>query len=533
MYALFWRKNMESVNVGIWSVAPAIIAIALALLTKEVMFSLTLGIISGAVIYSTALGLGPIGVFTTVVDLMISVVGNPSNAAMIIFLALLGALVALITRAGGSKAYGVWATKQIRNEKSAGFVTVLLGILIFIDDYFNCLTVGTVMRPVTDRHRISREKLAYLIDATAAPVCIIAPISSWSASVISYYPTETGITGMQAFVGAIPMNLYAILTLFMVLYLSLRPSADFGPMAKAQARSHSTGATESKNTAASATDELAALNVSDKGRVIDLIVPVAFLVVFSILAMLWYGGYWEPLETGGHKTLFAAFGDTEAGYALALGAFGSLFVAFFQFVPRKLISFKEFFECVSAGVKSMVGALIILTLAWTISRVCRDLLVTGRYVAALVEASQLPVALIPAIMFVVASALSFSTGTAWGTFGILIPITINITDLIAPHLSVIALSAVMAGSVFGDHCSPISDTTILSSTGARCNHIDHVATQIPYALMVAAVCFIGYIVAGLVAPLGFRTSILITLPTVLILLNVALAMGIFMKKRHI
>ncbi|MDR3304196.1 MAG: Na+/H+ antiporter NhaC family protein [Treponema sp.] len=522
---------MESVNVGVWSIVPPVIAIALALLTKEVVFALMLGVLSGSVIYSAALGLGPVGVFTTVVNLMVSVVSNSSNTAMIIFLALLGALVALITRAGGSKAYGAWAIRKIKDEKSAGFVTVLLGILIFIDDYFNCLTVGTVMRPVTDRHRISREKLAYLIDATAAPVCIIAPISSWSASVISYYPTETNITGMQAFVGAIPMNLYAILTLFMVIYLSLRPSADFGPMSRAQMRAKASDKAASGREIKLSGDELAALKASDKGKVRDLIIPVAFLVVFSVLAMLWYGGFWETQEDGSRKSLFAAFGDTAAGYALALGAFGSLFVAFFLFVPRKLLSFKEFFECVSAGVKSMVGALIILTLAWTISGVCRDLLVTGRYVAALVEASRLPVALIPAIMFVVAAALAFATGTAWGTFGILIPITINITDLIAPQLSVIALSSVMAGSVFGDHCSPISDTTILSSTGARCNHIDHVSTQIPYALMVSSVCFVGYIIAGLVAPLGFRTSVLITLPITLVLLNIALASSVFLKKK--
>jgi Na+/H+ antiporter NhaC len=513
---------MESASVGILSVLPPVIAIALALITKEVIFSLLLGIMSGAVIYSAAMGLGVIGVFTTTIDLMISKLADSDNAAMVVFLALLGALVALVTRAGGSKAYGGWAVRKIKNERSASLVTALLGMLIFIDDYFNCLTVGTVMRPVTDQHKISREKLAYLIDATAAPVCIIAPISSWAASVISYYPTETGITGMEAFVGSIPMNLYAILTLFMVVYLGIRKNGDFGPMAKAQRRAQELGVVESASAASSTSDELAALNVSDKGKVIDLLIPVAFLVLFSVLAMLWYGGYWEAGEDGSRKTLFQAFGDTSAGFALALGGFGALFVAFFLFVPRKLISFGEFFACVTSGVKSMVGAIVILTLAWTISGVCRDLLVTGRYVAALVEASSLPVALIPAIMFVVAAVLSFATGTAWGTFGILIPITINICDIVAPHLSIIALSSVMAGSVFGDHCSPISDTTILSSTGAHCNHIDHVSTQIPYALTVAAVCFVSYIIAGFVAPLGFTTSILITLPAALILLNIAL-----------
>jgi Na+/H+ antiporter NhaC len=513
---------MESISVGVLSVLPPVIAIALALITKEVIFSLLLGILSGAAIYSFALGGGIIGIFTTTVDLTIAKVADGDNAAMIIFLALLGALVALITRAGGSKAYGMWAVRKIKNQQSAGLVTALLGILIFIDDYFNCLTVGTVMRPVTDRHKISREKLAYFIDATAAPVCVIAPISSWSASVISYYPTETGITGMQAFVGAIPMNLYAILTLLMVVYLGLRTKGDYGPMRQAQRRAEETGVVESRSSSQAETNEISSLKTADNGKVLDLLIPVAFLVVFSVLAMLWYGGFWEPLEDGSHKTLFAAFGDTSAGFALALGAFGALFAAFLLFVPRGLVSFKDFFESVNQGIKSMVGAIVILTLAWTISGVCRDLLETGSYVAGVVQAVSLPVALIPAIMFAVAAALSFATGTAWGTFGILIPITINICDIVAPHLSIIALSSVLAGSVFGDHCSPISDTTILSSTGAQCNHIDHVSTQIPYALTVAAVCFIGYIIAGFVAPLGFGMSILITLPVSIVLLLVTL-----------
>ena len=508
---------MESVSVGVLSIVPPVIAIALALITKEVIFSLLLGIISGAAIFSFAAGLGFTGIFTTTIDLMVTKVADADNAAMIVFLALLGALVALITRAGGSKAYGAWAARKIKDARSASLVTALLGILIFIDDYFNCLTVGTVMRPVTDRHKISREKLAYLIDATAAPVCIIAPISSWAASVISYYPTETGITGMQAFVGAIPMNLYAILTLIMVVYLGARKKGDFGPMRAAQERAEKTGAV-SAGEGASNFDELSGLDVSEKGKVTDLLIPVAFLVLFSVFSMLWYGGYWA--EEG--KSLFTAFGDTSAGKALALGAFGALFVTFFLFVPRKLIGLKDFFGSVTAGVKSMTGAIVILTLAWTISGVCRDLLKTGVYVAGVVQDTSLPVALIPAIMFAVAGALSFSTGTAWGTFGILIPITISICDIIAPHLSIIALSSVMAGSVLGDHCSPISDTTILSSAGAQCNHIDHVSTQLPYALSVGAVCFIGYIIAGLVAPLGFGMSILITLPVSIALLFVLL-----------
>ncbi|MDR1575380.1 MAG: Na+/H+ antiporter NhaC family protein [Treponema sp.] len=523
----------EFVHAGIWSVIPPLVAIALSLITKEVIFSLMVGIMSGALIYSALFGLGAVGVFTVTIDTMIGKLADGGNAAMVIFLALLGGLVALVTKAGGSNAYGLWASARIKSRSSAGLLTSLLGLLIFIDDYFNCLTVGTVMRPVTDRHRISREKLAYLIDATAAPVCVIAPISSWAASVISYYPTETGVTGMQAFAGSIPMNLYAVLTIFMVIWLAVRKNGDYGPMAAVERYAEKTGITErcferisrggeeegvKNETSVNDNDELERLRVSAGGKVFDLIIPVAFLVLFSVLAMLWYGGFWA----GEGKSLFEAFGDTSAGFALALGGFGALVVSFFLFVPRRIISFKDFFAAIGAGIKSMTPAIIILTLAWTISGICRDLLNTGMYVAALVEASSMPVALIPAIMFVIAAALSFSTGTSWGTFGILIPITINICDFVAPHLSIVSLSAVMAGSVFGDHCSPISDTTILSSTGAGCNHISHVATQMPYALTVAAACFAGYIIAGFAAPLGFAVNVIITLPVSLVLLIAAL-----------
>jgi Na+/H+ antiporter NhaC len=501
--------EFQAVSAGWLSVLPPVIAISLALITKEVIFSLLMGILSGTLIYSLLGGLGAIGALHVTVDLMIAKVG--SNASMVIFLAMLGALVVLITRAGGSAAYGTWAARRLKGKRSAGFAAGLLGMLIFIDDYFNCLAVGTVMKPVTDKYRMSREKLAYIIDATAAPVCIIAPISSWAASVISYYPTQTGITGMQAFVGSIPMNLYAVLTLTMVLWLNLRKNGDFGPMARAERRA------EEQGTAAAIEGPgdggMSREKVSDKGTVLDLVIPVLFLVVFSVLAMLFYGGFWAE-----DKSLFEAFGDTDAGAALALGGFGALIMAFFIFVPRKLMSFTEFFAGVMDGVKSMVGALIILSLAWTISGVCRDLLATGPYVAGLVQQSNLPVVLIPAIMFVIAAGLSFATGTAWGTFGILIPITIAVCDIVAPFLSVTSLSAVLAGSVFGDHCSPISDTTILSSTGAGCNHISHVSTQMPYALTVAVVCFAGYIIAGVTAPLGFGVSIGITLPICLIAL---------------
>ncbi|GHU55694.1 Na+/H+ antiporter [Spirochaetia bacterium] len=506
--------EFDAAQVGILSILPPVIAISLALITREVIFSLLLGIMSGTLIYSLSMGLGFFGAFHVTTGLMITKVGD--NSSMVIFLAMLGALVALITRAGGSRAYGGWAGRRLKTRQSAGLATALLGVIIFIDDYFNCLTVGTVMKPVTDRNRVSREKLAYLIDATAAPVCIIAPISSWAASVISYYPTSTGITGMQAFVSSIPMNLYAVLTLVMILWLNLRKNSDYGPMAAAQRRAEANEGPVVQS--GSSDDELAKIVVSDRGKVIDLIIPVAFLVLFSILSMLFYGGFWD----GTNKGLAAAFGDTDAGAALSLGGFASLFVAFFLFVPRRLISFREFFAAVTTGIKAMVPAIIILSLAWTISGVCRDLLATGPYVAGLVEQSSLPIALIPAIMFIIAAFLSFATGTSWGTFGILIPITIAVCDIVAPELSITSLSAVLAGSVFGDHCSPISDTTILSSTGAGCNHIAHVATQIPYALTVAGACFIGYIIAGFTAKLGYGVSVGITLPVSLALLIAAL-----------
>ncbi|MDR2069843.1 MAG: Na+/H+ antiporter NhaC family protein [Treponema sp.] len=495
--------EFAALEAGLWSVVPPLIAISLALITKEVIFSLIFGILSGTLIYSAASGLGIPGAFHVTVDLMIAKVGD--NASMIIFLAMLGGLVALITRAGGSRAYGVWAAGHLKTRRSASLAVGFLGILIFIDDYFNCLTVGAVMKPITDRHKISREKLAYIIDATAAPVCIIAPISSWAASVISYYPTRQGVSGMQAFVGSIPMNLYAVLTLFMVIWMSIRKNGDFGPMADAQRRAEFAAVAESEEQTPG--NELSRIPVSDAGKVIDLIIPAAFLVVFSILAMLFYGGFWR----GDGASLFAALGDTDAGAALSLGGFASLFTAFLLFVPRRLMKFSEFFAVLTAGIKSMVQAMIILSLAWTISGVCRDLLSTGPYVAGLVEQSRLPVVFIPLIMFGIAAGLSFATGTAWGTFGILIPITISVCDIAAPHLSITSLSAVLAGSVFGDHCSPISDTTILSSTGAGCPHMDHVATQIPYALTVAAACCIGYVAAGITASLGYGISIAVTL----------------------
>lgn len=499
---------MEAINVGIWSILPPLIAIVLVLLTKEVISSLIIGILSGTLIYALNVGGGIAKMLDVTMSLMFGKMGD--NASMLLFLALLGALVAVVTKAGGSKAYGDWATKRITSRKGALLSTSALGVLIFVDDYFNCLTVGTVMRPVTDKHRISRAKLAYIIDATAAPICIIAPISSWAASVISQME-GTGLNGMQAFIQSIPFNLYAILTIIMVVVLSLT-KLDFGPMARFEKNAIEKGDLHSNENAAES-DELAKINVSGRGKVLDLIIPILALIVFCILGMLYVGGYFE-----GGMTIAEGFGNTDAGPALALGGFCALIVAFILFIPRKVLKFREFMDAIGVGIKSMVPAFIILVLAWTISGVCRDLLSTGDYVGGVVEASNMPVALIPAIIFLVACFLSFSTGTSWGTFGILIPIIAVICQRVAPNLLIISLSATLAGAVFGDHCSPISDTTILSSTGAECNHIDHVSTQIPYALLVAACCFVGYIVAG------FTTSVWLTLGISIVMLGVLLGL---------
>ncbi len=486
---------MEIHTVGILSLLPPIIAIILALKTKEVISSLIVGILSGTLIYSIYDTDGIIQVGARTIEVTMNLMGQKlsENSSIIIFLGLLGAIVVVVTKAGGSKAYGEWAVKRIKSRKGAKIATAILGVIIFIDDYFNCLTVGTVMRPVTDKYKISREKLSYIIDATAAPICIIAPVSSWAASVISQM-TDSGLNGIQDFVKTIPYNLYAILTIIMVLVVSLT-KLEFGKMAKCELLALE-GKQNEDFQEADEDDDLSKITISEKGTVFDLVIPILVLIVFSILSMLYIGGYFD-----GGMTLAEGFGNTNAGPALAISGFFTLVVTFFLFVPRKILSFKEFMSGISTGVKSMVSAYIILTLAWTISGVCRDLLNTGGYVGGLVEGSSLAGMLIPVVAFCVAGLLAFSMGTSWGTFGILIPIIVVVCENTAPELIIISLGAVLAGSVFGDHCSPISDTTILSSTGARCNHISHVSTQIPYTLVVAISCVVGYIVAGLTANL--------------------------------
>lgn len=480
---------MDPVFVGWLSLLPPVLAIALALITKEVISSLMVGIVSGTLIYTLYTGGNPIvGTVETTFKLMVDRI----DMNILLFLALLGALVAVISMAGGSRAYGRWASTKLKSKRSASVATGVLGSLIFIDDYFNCLTVGTVMSPVTDKQKLSRAKLAYIIDATAAPVCIIAPISSWAAAVgSSLSATGEFESDIAAFVATIPYNLYAILSIVMVFMMCIA-KIDFGPMAKEEKKAEETGDLGILRSTEEVDGEYRA---SDRGRVFDMLIPIIALIVFSILAMLYNGGFWG--EDPAYHDIGAAFGNCVAAEALVMGAFGALVVALLLFLPRRLMSLKDFMAGVGKGIKSMVPADIILILAWTISGVCRDLLMTGEFVKQGVEGSSFPAFLIPAIIFVIAAFLSFSTGTAWGTFGILIPIIIPVCSAVAPELMVVALSATLAGSVFGDHCSPISDTTILSSTGAQCNHIKHVSTQLPYAITVAACCFVGYLVAGI------------------------------------
>lgn len=488
---------MEMYNVGIWSLLPPVVAIILALTTKEVISSLIVGVLSGTFIYALNDTAGIIEIFVRTFEVAVNLMNEKigANASIIIFLALLGSLVVIITKAGGSKAYGDWASNKIKSKQGAKLATFFLGLLIFIDDYFNCLTVGTVMRPVTDKYKISREKLAYIIDATAAPICIIAPVSSWAVSVISQM-NDTGLNGVQDFVKAVPYNLYALLTLIMVVIMCVF-DLDFGKMKQFEEDAQNrNGAVDDTSASTHGEDEFANITISDKGTVLDLIIPICTLIISSVLSMLYIGGYFN-----GGMTIAEGFGNTDAGIALALSGFFTLIATFFLFVPRKIITFEEFMSGIGSGVKSMVPAFLILTLAWSISGVCRDLLNTGGYVGGLVESSSeaglfLPM-FIPVISFLVSGLLAFSMGTSWGTFGILIPIIASVCSGIAQDLTIISLSAVLAGSVFGDHCSPISDTTILSSTGSKCNHINHVASQIPYTLVVATSSSLGYIVAGL------------------------------------
>lgn len=495
--------GLEMIEAGWLSILPPLIAITLALITKEVYSSLFLGILSGMCVYCFLGGGNILMAVTYVFDMIAAKIGE--NGYMIIFLVLLGSLVVVVTRSGGSEAYGRWAGKRIRGPVSAKLATSLLGLLIFVDDGFNCLTVGTVMRPITDKCRISREKLAYLLDATAAPVCIIAPVSSWAVAVASEVE-EAG--GLNAFIRTIPYNLYAILTIVMVFFLSVT-DFDFGPMKRAQMQ----GSREEEQPGEKAGP--------GKGRVPDLVLPILVLIVCSILGMAYVGGFFQG-------TPFAeAIGENPTA-GLTLGTFAALVTAMALYVPRRIMSAQEFMDGVIEGIRTMIPALTILILAWALGGVCREMIGTGIFVGRFVEGSRLPFSLLPAIVFAVAAFLSFSMGTAWGTFGILLPIASMLCAGEEGALVLIpTLGAVLAGSVYGDHCSPISDTTILASTGAQCQHLRHVETQLPYATLVAFVCFGGYLVAG------FVRSPWITVAVSVLLLALALGGAALWQKRTV
>lgn len=464
---------------GILSIVPPIVAIALALITKEVITSLLIGILSGGLIYT---GGNIIAALETVFDLMGKKLGD--NALMLVFLAMLGSLVMVMNMAGGSFAYGKWASKKIKSKKMAKLATSFLGILIFIDDYFNCLTVGAVMKPIVDENKVSRAKLAHIIDSTAAPVCILAPVSSWAASVVAVIG-DTGVKNpMSVFLSTIPMNVYPILTLLLILYFCTS-DIEIGVMEKY----------ELNDTSRLVENEDVGYKYSKNGKVYDLVVPILVLIFVTVMMMLKTGGFF----TDGVGAA-VAFGDANVNLSLVIGAFFAIVVSFLLFIPRKLLKFEEFMKGIVDGMKTMVSAIVILSLAWTIGGITSDeFLNTGSYIASLISNSTMPMWLLPAIIFVVGAFLSFSTGTAWGTFGILIPIMVPILmHTNHMHYLTIVLAAIFSGSVFGDHCSPISDTTILSSAGAGCDHIAHVSSQLPYAISVGVASALAFLISGII-----------------------------------
>ena len=468
----------------IWALLPPLVAIILALITKEVYSSLFVGIVVGALIYS---GFKFEGTVTQIFEGgIIKVLSDSYNVGILIFLVILGSVVCMMNKAGGSAAFGRWASKKIHTRVGAELAAIILGILIFIDDYFNCLTVGSVMRPVTDRHHVSRAKFAYLIDATAAPVCIIAPISSWAAAVSGFVE---GQDGLAIFVRTIPYNFYAILTIVMMVGMVLMKT-EFGAM-----RTHEINAlngdlyTTSARPYENATDDE---TPNPRGRVIDLVIPIVVLVICCVISMIYTGGFFSGTD------FVTAFSQSDASTGLAMGsAFGLVFAIIFYMI-RRVVNFRDCMGCIPEGFKAMVPAIMILTFAWTLKAMTDSL-----GAAVFVEEAMRSVAggievILPAIIFLVGCGLAFATGTSWGTFGILIPIVVAVFEKSSPEMMIISMSACMAGAVCGDHCSPISDTTIMASAGAQCDHVTHVSTQLPYAILAAAVSFVTYIVAGFV-----------------------------------
>ena len=474
----------ETVQQSFWSLIPPIIAIILALVTKEVYSSLFIGILTGSLLYS---GFNFEGTMTHVFsDGIIASLSDSWNVGILIFLVILGTIVQLMNRTGGSAAFGNWATRRIQTREGAQLATIGLGVLIFIDDYFNCLTVGSVMRPVTDKYKVSRAKLAYLIDATAAPVCIIAPISSWAAAVSGFVEGENGLA---LFIKTIPYNYYALLTIAMMVMIVLM-HINYGPMAE-----HEYNATEKGDIYT--TPDRPYANAEDEsqgkvGIVADMLVPIFSLIICCVIGMIYTGGFFSGTN------FIDAFAGSDASVGLVLGSFCALIITMVYYLIRNSLSFEEMMGCLPDGFKQMVPAMLILTLAWTLNSTTASL-GAKEFVAGIIANNAAGFAnFLPAIIFLIAVGLSFATGTSWGTFGILIPIVVACFQTTDPQLMIIAMSACMAGSVCGDHCSPISDTTIMSSAGAQCNHINHVSTQMPYALTCAAVSAVTYIIAGLI-----------------------------------
>lgn len=506
----------------LWSLFPPVIAIGLALITKEVYSSLFVGILSGGIIYAVASGTGFEGTFKAVVqDGLITNLSNAYNVGILVFLVVLGIIVVLMNKAGGSRAYGEWAAAHIKGRRGAALSTFFLGVLIFVDDYFNCLTVGSVMRPITDKHNISRSKLAYLIDSTAAPICIIAPISSWAAAVSG---TVDGVNGISLFINTIPYNLYAFLTILMVIFISVSDT-DYGPMKIHEDNAKNGDIFTTKNK----TYEQDAQPVTERGRVIDLILPVAVLIVFCVVGMIYTGGFFSGTD------FVTAFANCDAAYGLSLGSISALIVIIAYYMFRRVLKFNECMDSIAAGFKQMVPAILILTFAWTLKTMTNHL-EAGAFVSGVVQSATALSVLLPVILFVVAVGLAFATGTSWGTFGILIPIVTSVFEAELanvsqtgeiPSMVIICISACLAGAVCGDHCSPISDTTIMASTGAQCDHVNHVSTQLPYALTVAAVCVVGYLLSGFVhnvfIVLGF---------SVVLMLAVLFAIRFFVKRKE-
>lgn len=494
-------EYIPSMYATFWALVPPVVAIVLALITKEVYSSLFIGILVGGLFYS---GFSFEGTLTHIFNGgFVSVLSDSYNVGILIFLVILGAMVSLMNRAGGSAAFGHYAKQKIKTRAGAQLATVALGVLIFIDDYFNCLTVGSVMKPVTDEHKVSRAKLAYLIDATAAPVCIIAPISSWAAAVSGFVEGEDGFS---IFIRAIPYNFYAILTIIMMIAIILM-KVDFGSMKTHEANALK-GDLFSTGQAASGQEQEP---VNPKGKVIDLLIPIVLLIISCVIGMIYTGGFFDGAG------FVEAFSNSDASVGLALGSICAMILTIIIYLIRRVLSFTDCMKCLPDGFKAMVPAILILTFAWTL-KAMTDSLGAAVFVADAVQKSAGGfMNFLPAIIFLVACFLAFSTGTSWGTFGILIPIVVNVFMNTNPQLMIISISACMAGAVCGDHCSPISDTTIMASAGAQCDHVNHVSTQLPYVIVVAAISFVTYIVAG------FAQSPWISLPVGIVLLLAVLA----------